>query len=136
MLRASAASKKKNDQVDARKITDLLRCDLLPECYMAPGAFRERRGTLRYRNLLVRQSVQMKNRIAACGWRPESATTRRSSIRNATSGICCGNRERFPKTSNLSGRSAGRAWSGGGRSSAACGARWSRMRRWPRGFPG
>jgi len=64
MLRAIAASKKKNDRVDARKIADLLRCDLLPECYRAPQAFRERRRTLRYRHLLVRQSVQMKNRLA------------------------------------------------------------------------
>jgi transposase len=64
MLRAIAAAKKKNDQVDARMIADLLRCNLLPECYMAPSEFRERRRTLRYRNLLVRQSVQMKNRIS------------------------------------------------------------------------
>ena len=64
MLRAIAASKKKNDRVDAAKIADLLRCDLLPECYMAPVELRERRRTLRYRNLLVRQSVQMKNKIA------------------------------------------------------------------------
>lgn len=64
MLRAIAASKKKNDKVDAAKIADLLRCDLLPECYMAPVEMRERRRTLRYRNLLVRQSTQMKNRIS------------------------------------------------------------------------
>src|SRR5258708_24849355 len=45
MLKAIAASKKKNDQVDARKIADLLRCDLLPECYIAPSAVLElRRG--------------------------------------------------------------------------------------------
>ena len=36
MLRAIAAAKKKNDQVDARMIADLLRCNLLPLCYMAP----------------------------------------------------------------------------------------------------
>ena len=29
MLRAIAAAKKKNDQIDARKIADCLRCDLL-----------------------------------------------------------------------------------------------------------
>src|SRR3984893_17361431 len=46
------------------KIADLLRCDLLPECYMAPVELRERRRTLRYRNLLVRQAVQMKNKMA------------------------------------------------------------------------
>jgi hypothetical protein len=38
MLKAIAASKKKNDRADARKVADLLRCDLLPECSMAPSA--------------------------------------------------------------------------------------------------
>src|SRR5208337_3370784 len=45
-------------------IADCLRCDFLPECYMAPTEIRERRRTLRYRHLLVRQMVQMKNRIS------------------------------------------------------------------------
>jgi transposase len=65
MLRAIAAAKKKNDRIDASKICDCLRCDFLPECYMAPTAIRERRRTLRYRNLLVRQMVQMKIKISA-----------------------------------------------------------------------
>jgi len=64
MLKAIAASKKKNDKVDARKIADLLRCDLLPECYMAPSSIRELRRVLRYRNLVVRQATRMKNRIS------------------------------------------------------------------------
>jgi len=64
MLRAIAAAKKKNDRIDAHKIADCLRCDFLPECYMASTEIRERRRTLRYRNLLVRQAVQMKNKIA------------------------------------------------------------------------
>ncbi len=64
MLKAIAASKKKNDRVDARKIADLLRCDLLPECYMAPSWIRELRRVLRYRNLVVAQAVRMKNKIA------------------------------------------------------------------------
>jgi len=64
MLRAIAAAKKKNDRIDAHKICDCLRCDFLPECYMAPTETRERRRTLRYRNLLVRQAVQIKNKIA------------------------------------------------------------------------
>jgi transposase len=63
MLRAIAVAKKKNDRIDANKICDCLRCDFLPECYMASTAIRERRRTLRYRNLLVRQMVQMKNKI-------------------------------------------------------------------------
>jgi len=65
MLRAIAAAKKKNDRIDANKICDCLRCDFLPECYMAPTAIRERRRTLRYRNLLVRQMVQIKIKISA-----------------------------------------------------------------------
>jgi len=64
MLRAIAAAKKKNDRIDASKICDCLRCDFLPESYMAPMAIRERRRTLRYRNLLVRQMVQMKLKIS------------------------------------------------------------------------
>ncbi len=64
MLKAITASKKKNDKVDARKIADLLRCNLLPECYMAPCAIRDLRRMLRYRNLVVRQATRMKNRIA------------------------------------------------------------------------
>jgi hypothetical protein len=64
MLRAIAAAKKKNDRIDAGKIADCLRCDFLPECPMASTAIRDRRRTLRYRHLLVRQMVQMKNRIS------------------------------------------------------------------------
>jgi transposase len=65
MLRAIAAAKKKNDRIDASKICDCLRCDFLPESYMASTVIRERRRTLRYRNLLVRQMVQMKIKISA-----------------------------------------------------------------------
>jgi transposase len=64
MLKAIVAAKKKNDRIDARKICDLLRCDLLPECYMAPTPIRDLRRVLRYRNLVVRESVRMKNKVA------------------------------------------------------------------------
>jgi len=64
MLRAIAASKKKNDRIDAGKIADCLRCDFLPECHMASTEIRDRRRTLRYRQLVIRQVVQMKNRIS------------------------------------------------------------------------
>src|SRR5438034_9067355 len=65
MLRAIAASKKKNDQIDAGKLADCVRCDFLPECYMASTGIRERRRTLRCRHLLVRQVVQLKNRVSS-----------------------------------------------------------------------
>src|ERR1700747_1667221 len=64
MLQAIAAGKKNNDRVDARKIADLLRSDYFPECHMASREVRDRRRVLRYRNLLVRQAVQMKNKVS------------------------------------------------------------------------
>src|SRR5437879_12966429 len=69
MLRAIAVAKKKNDRIDAKKIADCLRCDFLPECYMASTEIRERRRTLLYRNLLVRQAVRMRDRCFADGSR-------------------------------------------------------------------
>src|ERR1700749_2094657 len=64
MLRAIAAAKKKNDRIDAGKIADCLRCGFLPECHMASTEIRDRRRTLRYRSLVVKQMVQMKNRVS------------------------------------------------------------------------
>jgi transposase len=64
MMKAIGASKKKNDKLDARKISDLVRCDLLPACWVAPSEIRELRRMLRYRNLVVEQAVQMKNKIS------------------------------------------------------------------------
>src|SRR6266487_4492462 len=64
MLRAIAAAKRKNDQIDAGKTADCLRCDFLPECHMVSTEIRDRRRILRYRHLLVRQMVQMKNRVS------------------------------------------------------------------------
>src|SRR3974377_2333580 len=64
MLRAIAAAKKKNDKIDASKIADCLRCDFLPECHMASTEIRDRRRVLRYRNLGLRQMVQMKKRVS------------------------------------------------------------------------
>lgn len=63
MMKAISASKKKNDKLDARKIADLLRCNLLPACYVAPPEIRELRRMLRYRSLVVAQSVRMQNKM-------------------------------------------------------------------------
>ena len=65
MLKAIAAGKRKNDTLDARKISDLLRCDYFPECPMVGRELRDRRRVLRYRNLVVRQAVRMKNRMGS-----------------------------------------------------------------------
>jgi transposase len=63
-MKAIGAAKKKNDKLDARKIADLVRCNLLPVCYVAPPELRDLRRLLRYRNLVVGQAVQMKNRMS------------------------------------------------------------------------
>jgi transposase len=64
MLKAITAAKKKNDRADAEKIADLLRVNLLPECYMLSEEMRELRRILRYRNMMVRIAVKMKNKTS------------------------------------------------------------------------
>lgn len=64
MLKAITAAKRKNDQADAEKLADLLRVNLLPECTMLPQEVRDLRRILRYRNLMVRTAVQMKNKVS------------------------------------------------------------------------
>ena len=64
MLKAIAASKKKNDRVDARAIADLLRVDLLPECHMASKEIRELRQVLRYRHMVLKEVKRMKNKVS------------------------------------------------------------------------
>lgn len=64
MLKAITAAKNKNDRDDAEKISDLLRCNLLVECYMAPEGVRELRRILRFRNLMVKESTKMKTKTS------------------------------------------------------------------------
>lgn len=64
MLKAITAAKKKNDRTDAEKLADLLRVNLLPECVMMPEELRELRRILRYRNMVVRTAITMKNKVS------------------------------------------------------------------------
>jgi len=64
MLKAITAAKNKNDSSDAEKIADLLRVNLLPECWIAPTEIRDLRRALRFRNMTVRTSSRMKNKIS------------------------------------------------------------------------
>lgn len=64
MLKAITVAKKKNDRADAATLADLLRVNLLPECTMMPTDLRELRRILRYRNMIVRTAVTMKNKMA------------------------------------------------------------------------
>jgi transposase len=63
-MKAICSGKKKTDRLDARTIADLLRCNLLPTCYVVSPDLRDLRRLLRYRQLVVHQSVRMKNKVA------------------------------------------------------------------------
>lgn len=63
-MRAIASGKKKNDRLDAATLADLLRADLFPAITVLPETYVELRRTLRYRHLLVREMVRMKNKTA------------------------------------------------------------------------
>src|SRR5271169_3491374 len=63
-MKAISAGEKKSDTLDARTIADLVRCSLLPACYVAPPRIRELRRLLRYRSLVVSEAVRMKNKMA------------------------------------------------------------------------
>ena len=61
-IKAISTAKHKNDSADAETLSNLLRADLFPKCYMASSQVRALRRQLRFRNFLVRQAVNMKNR--------------------------------------------------------------------------
>lgn len=63
-MKAIVSGKKKCDRLDARVIADLLRCNLLPTCYVVAPEVREMRRLLRYRHLVVGESVRMQNKMA------------------------------------------------------------------------
>ena len=65
MLKAITAAKHSSDPLDARKISDLVRMDWIPSVWVAPPEIRELRVHLRFRNLVVKQSTQVKNRISS-----------------------------------------------------------------------
>jgi transposase len=63
-MKAITAGKKKTDRIDARTIATLLRCDLLPECYVMPVELFALRQQLRFRRMVVNQGTRFKNRTA------------------------------------------------------------------------
>jgi transposase len=63
LLAYISQGKKKSDKLDAGKLADLLRVNLIPECYMLPEEARLLRELLRYRHWLVRECTRFKNKI-------------------------------------------------------------------------
>lgn len=63
--RAIAAARLKNDRVDAERLVQLLRGDLLPTVWIPPTAVREARELIRHRVSLVRERTGVTNRLLA-----------------------------------------------------------------------
>ena len=63
-MKAITAGKKKTDRMDARTIANLLRSNLLPECFVMPPELAALRQQIRFRRMVVEQSTKFKNRIA------------------------------------------------------------------------
>jgi len=63
LLHYISKTKKKSDKLDAGKLADLLRVDMIPECYMLPEDARMLRELLRYRHWLIRECTRFKNKI-------------------------------------------------------------------------
>ena len=62
-IKAIAEAKIKTDKIDAKTLAHLLRCDLVPEAYVAGKDARIAKNILRQRMFLVKLSTMVKNRI-------------------------------------------------------------------------
>jgi transposase len=65
MVKAIAHAKVKGDKVDARKLADLLRADMIPEAYVPGKDVREVRDLVRRRHYHVKLRTMLKNKIHA-----------------------------------------------------------------------
>ena len=65
MVKAIAYAKVKNDKVDARTLADLLRLNMIPECYIPSIETRELRDLARRRHYFVSTRTMFKNKIHA-----------------------------------------------------------------------
>ena len=64
MMKAIGAAKKKSEPIDARKIADLVRCNLLPACYVAPPRDSRTAAAAALPQPGGEQAVRMKNKMA------------------------------------------------------------------------
>ena len=63
-MKAISAGKKKSDKLDARTLADLLRANLWPSCYVMPPELEGLRRQLRFRRLVMEETVRFKNKTA------------------------------------------------------------------------
>lgn len=65
MVKAIAYAKVKTDKVDARVLADLLRSDMIPECYIPQVQIRQLRDLTRRRHFFVTTRTTFKNKVHA-----------------------------------------------------------------------
>ena len=65
MVKAIAYAKVKTDKVDAKKLADLLRMDMVPECYIPDREMRYVRDIARRRHYFVTVRTMFKNKVQA-----------------------------------------------------------------------
>lgn len=65
MVKAIAYAKVKTDKVDARTLADLLRMDMVPECYIPDREIRDVRDLARRRHYFVTIRTMFKNKVHA-----------------------------------------------------------------------
>jgi len=63
-MKAISAGKKKSDKLDARTLADLLRANLFPACFVMPPELEGLRRQMRFRRLVVEETVRFKNKTA------------------------------------------------------------------------
>jgi transposase len=63
-MKAISTGKKKSDKIDARTIADLLRCDLFPACFVISPELGALRQQMRFRRLVVEETVMFQNKTA------------------------------------------------------------------------
>lgn len=63
-MKAISSGKRKSDQLDARMLSDLLRSNLFPRCYVMEEHLEALRRQMRFRRLVVQEMVVFKNRTS------------------------------------------------------------------------
>lgn len=63
-MKAITAGKNKSDKLDARTIADLLRVNLFPACFVTPAELEGLRRQMRFRQMVVQETVRFKNKTA------------------------------------------------------------------------
>lgn len=61
--KAIASAKIKTDKIDAKILAELLRSNMIPQCYIPPKKTMELREIVRHRGSLVRERTHLKNKI-------------------------------------------------------------------------